>query len=92
MAVQQDDRGNEAHPDAVAYPKPRLPKKATAEKVQTKAKAAPKPLSERQIAEYQAALKGIQRSIIRSIRANNALQKYQRKVTRYERLIKAAAV
>lgn len=49
-----------------------------------------KPLSDRQLAEYQSALSGMKRWLTRSRRAANALKKYQQKVSYYEKLMKKA--
>jgi hypothetical protein len=57
---------------------------------QTKAKPAAKPLSGRQVAEYQAALAGLQRWLPKLRRASNAIGEYQRKISYYERLAKSA--
>lgn len=57
---------------------------------QPKPKPAAKPLSGRQIAEYQAALAGMQRWLPKLRRASNAVGEYQRKISYYEKLAKSA--
>lgn len=49
-----------------------------------------KPLTDRQVAEYQAALAGTQRWLSKLRRATNALAKCQKKAAYYEKLMKAA--
>jgi hypothetical protein len=50
--------------------------------------AAPKPLSDRQLADYKAALNSLKRWLTKQRRANNTVAKYQRKVSHYEKLLK----